>query len=118
MEATGNVAQRWIDGGITLPENPMEPITVSTLEPRRETSPGPLHQMLAVYVDDLLSTCFEDKKGKLLQCTAWATMYAICLVQRRYPHGTYCLEHQMAHGYHQSRGHRPKSNGDDYQINK
>jgi hypothetical protein len=76
-ETARDVAQRWIDDSTTLPEHPMEPLTIPTKPPRRQTSDGPPHQMSAVYVDDFLGACVEDKKGKLLQRTARATLHAI-----------------------------------------
>jgi hypothetical protein len=45
----------------------MESFTTPTKPARQQTSEGPSHQMLAIYIDNFLLAAVEDSSGMLLK---------------------------------------------------
>jgi hypothetical protein len=76
-ESVRDVAQAWLDQGTHKPTHPMETFTAPEKPARTQSSPGPAHQMSAVYVDDFILAAVKDASGKFLQRTARATLHAI-----------------------------------------
>jgi hypothetical protein len=75
-ESVRHIAQKWIDSSTTLPNHSFEKF-MSTEAPRRQSSPGGEHQMLAVYLDDFLLAAVQSRKGDLLEKTGRVTLQAI-----------------------------------------
>jgi hypothetical protein len=76
-ETVRDVAQKWIDEGVALPEHPMEAFTAPNETARQQSTAGPPYQMSAVYVDDFLLACVESASNTFLQQTARAALHAI-----------------------------------------
>jgi hypothetical protein len=60
-ETAQDFAQKWIGDKVTLPNHLMEEFTAPAKTGHKQTSPGPLHQMSAVYVDDFVVACVETR---------------------------------------------------------